>query len=94
MHNIASLYTELATLENFETNEGIKNACKYFRVCVLCSFPNKIQLASGIFDRLKKSLEDCPEAAVSQDMSADSLKMFSLLALAQAQELFFLMVGL
>lgn len=39
-------------------------------------------------------MEECPEAAVSQDMSADSLRMFSLLMLAQAQELFFMMARL
>jgi programmed cell death 6-interacting protein len=32
LFNIAAIYSELATMENTETNDGIKNACKYFRV--------------------------------------------------------------
>eukprot|EP01127_Copromyxa_protea_P003534 TRINITY_DN1334_c0_g1_i2.p1 TRINITY_DN1334_c0_g1~~TRINITY_DN1334_c0_g1_i2.p1 ORF type:complete len:336 (+),score=43.92 TRINITY_DN1334_c0_g1_i2:49-1008(+) len=79
LFNIGSLYSELAVQENLDTNEGIKNACKYFR------------LAAGVFDRLRKMLEDTPEAAISEDLSNDSLKMFSLLMIAQSQELFYMM---
>ncbi len=92
LFNIGSLYSELATLENFESNDGIKNAGRFFRVGNSPAVNDIFQLACGSFEKLKTFLEDCPEAAVSADLSSDSLKMFSLLMLAQAQELFYLMV--
>uniref|UniRef100_A0A6B2KXP0 BRO1 domain-containing protein n=1 Tax=Arcella intermedia TaxID=1963864 RepID=A0A6B2KXP0_9EUKA len=79
LFNIASLYTQIAVLENLENTDGIKNACKYFR------------LSAGTFEQLKELLEAHPEDAVTSDLTADSLNLLSTMMLAQAQELFYMM---
>lgn len=79
LFNIAAVHSQLATLENMESADGIKNACKLFRV------------AAGTFEQVKKLLESHPQDAAGEDLSGDSLTLFSTIMIAQAQELFFLM---
>lgn len=35
LFNIASLQAQIAKSQNFESDEGIKNACKHFQVSII-----------------------------------------------------------
>jgi len=78
LFNIAALLSQLGAQENLQSNDGIKNSCSWFR------------LAGGTFEMLKEMLEQHPEAAVSEDLSSDSLRLYINLMLAQVQELIYL----
>lgn len=73
---MAALYTQLAALEDMQTDEGLKRACSYF------------QYASGVTGFLKNEMALHPKITASPDLSPSNLSSLHLLMLAQAQECF------
>lgn len=69
--------SHLGAQENRSTDDGMKNACKWF------------QMAAGCFDRVRAELEKQPSAAECIDTTPDALNLLSQLMLAQAQECFY-----
>lgn len=72
IYNIAATCTSIAALQNRFEPEGIKLAYNYF------------QAAAGLFSFINENFLHAP----SVDMSRDSIKTLTELALAQAQECF------
>lgn len=76
LFNIAAMYSNIATKEDLETPDGIKNACIYY------------QRSAGIFKFLKDELHGSLKCPVPPDMLPNSLEYLVKLMLAQAQECF------
>ncbi|KAL5508811.1 hypothetical protein EMCRGX_G004061 [Ephydatia muelleri] len=76
LFNIGSLQSQIAKFQNFESDEGLKNAIKYF------------QGAAGSFQLLQELVFAHLKAPPSADFSAESTTALKSLMLAQAQESF------
>eukprot|EP01117_Protostelium_nocturnum_P017320 TRINITY_DN7038_c0_g1_i1.p1 TRINITY_DN7038_c0_g1~~TRINITY_DN7038_c0_g1_i1.p1 ORF type:complete len:805 (+),score=310.62 TRINITY_DN7038_c0_g1_i1:178-2592(+) len=76
LFNIGAILSQLGSMQNRTSVEGLKVACQNF------------QQAAGAFQVLKDEIEKHPQPG-SVDLSLDSISMFIQLMLAQAQECFY-----
>ncbi|XP_063423145.1 programmed cell death 6-interacting protein-like isoform X1 [Mytilus trossulus] len=74
LFNIAALQTQIAEVQNHDSDEGLKTSAKYF------------QSASGIFGHLKDVVLSHIQQDPTPDMNPDTLNALSALMVAQAQE--------
>ena len=74
LFNIAALQTQIAEVQNHDSDEGLKTSAKYF------------QSASGIFGYLKDVVLSHIQQDPTPDMNPDTLNALSALMVAQAQE--------
>jgi programmed cell death 6-interacting protein len=101
--NLAALFSQLASLENRATAEGIKRASGYFQVTPPSSFPSRfeansdsiltLQSAAGtlsflISSALKPFYSTIGDVPAPMDLTEPFLKSLEWLMLAQAQECF------
>ena len=80
LFNIGALQCQIAKSQNFDSDEGLKAACKHF------------QGAAGTFTRLRDDVYQHLSIAPTPDLGAESTTAMCNLMLAQAQEAFFLKV--
>lgn len=74
LFNLGSLQTQIAALYNRSTEDGVKQACKYY------------QLAAGTYAKVQEMVEANPILAGTGDLHASYLFMMISILLAQAQE--------
>ncbi|XP_025081539.1 programmed cell death 6-interacting protein-like isoform X2 [Pomacea canaliculata] len=74
LFNIAALQSQIASVQNFENDEGLKLAVKYF------------QQSSGILGHLKDIVLSHLQQEPTPDLNPDTLSSLSAVMLAQAQE--------
>ncbi|XP_078334645.1 programmed cell death 6-interacting protein-like isoform X3 [Crassostrea virginica] len=74
LFNIAALQSQIAEVQNHDSDEGLKTSAKYF------------QLAAGIFGHLKDIVLSHVQQEPTPDLSPDTLNALSALMVAQAQE--------
>ncbi|XP_076437173.1 programmed cell death 6-interacting protein-like isoform X2 [Babylonia areolata] len=74
LFNIAALQSQIASIQNFENDEGLKSAVKYF------------QQASGILGHLKDIVLSHVQQEPTPDLNPDFLSSMAAIMLAQAQE--------
>ncbi|XP_061174111.1 programmed cell death 6-interacting protein-like isoform X2 [Saccostrea echinata] len=74
LFNIAALQSQIAEVQNHDSDEGLKTSAKYF------------QMASGIFGHLKDIVLSHVQQEPTPDLSPDTLNALSALIVAQAQE--------
>ncbi|XP_041371730.1 programmed cell death 6-interacting protein-like isoform X2 [Gigantopelta aegis] len=74
LFNIAALQSQIAAVQNHDSDEGLKCAAKYF------------QQSCGIFGHLKDIVMSHIQQDPTPDLSPDTLNALSALMLAQAQE--------
>ncbi|KAK1173482.1 programmed cell death 6-interacting protein-like isoform X1 [Acipenser oxyrinchus oxyrinchus] len=78
LFNIGALASQIAYEQNFDNDEGLKTAAKYY------------QLASGAFSYIKDTVLSALNREPTMDISPDAVGALSQIMLAQAQEVFFL----
>ncbi|XP_037119708.1 programmed cell death 6-interacting protein isoform X1 [Syngnathus acus] len=78
LFNAAALASQIASEQNLDSDEGLKNAAKYY------------QLASGAFGHIKDTVLSALNREPTMDISPETVGTLSLIMLAQAQEVFFL----
>ncbi|KAK7480996.1 hypothetical protein BaRGS_00027811 [Batillaria attramentaria] len=74
LFNIAALQSQIASIQNFESDEGLKAAVKYF------------QQSCGILGHLKDIVLSHVQQEPTPDLNPDTLNSLSAVMLAQAQE--------
>lgn len=74
LFNIAALQSQIAEVQNHDSDEGLKTSAKYF------------QMAAGIFGHLKDIVLSHVQQEPTPDLSPDTLNALSALMVAQAQE--------
>ncbi|MGH0119340.1 UNVERIFIED_CONTAM: hypothetical protein FKN15_002143 [Acipenser sinensis] len=75
LFNIGALASQIAYEQNFDNDEGLKTAAKYY------------QLASGAFSYIKDTVLSALNREPTMDISPDAVGALSQIMLAQAQEL-------
>ncbi|KAM9775783.1 programmed cell death 6-interacting protein isoform X3 [Syngnathus typhle] len=78
LFNAAALASQIASEQNLDNDEGLKNAAKYY------------QLASGAFGHIKDTVLSALNREPTMDIAPETAGTLSLIMLAQAQEVFFL----
>ncbi|XP_061521162.1 programmed cell death 6-interacting protein isoform X1 [Phycodurus eques] len=78
LFNAAALASQIASEQNLENDEGLKNAAKYY------------QLASGAFGHIKDTVLSALNREPTMDIAPETAGTLSVIMLAQAQEVFFL----
>ncbi|XP_061678393.1 programmed cell death 6-interacting protein isoform X2 [Syngnathoides biaculeatus] len=78
LFNVAALASQIASEQNLENDEGLKNAAKYY------------QLASGAFGHIKDTVLSALNREPTMDIAPETVGALSVIMLAQAQEVFFL----
>ncbi|XP_048781055.2 programmed cell death 6-interacting protein-like isoform X3 [Ostrea edulis] len=74
LFNIAALQSQIAEVQNHESDEGLKTSAKYF------------QMAAGIYGHLKDIVLSHVQQEPTPDLSPDTLNALCSLMVAQAQE--------
>ncbi|ESO86831.1 hypothetical protein LOTGIDRAFT_207048 [Lottia gigantea] len=77
LFNIAALQSQIAAVQNNDSDEGLKTAAKYF------------QQACGIYGHLKDVVMSHVQQDPTPDINPDTVSALSSLMLAQAQEAFY-----
>ncbi|XP_077996872.1 programmed cell death 6-interacting protein-like [Glandiceps talaboti] len=77
LFTIGALQSQIACIQNFESDDGLKKAAKHF------------QVAAGIYGHLKDQIYSYVPHLKTPDMEPDMLACLSAIMLAQAQEVFF-----
>jgi programmed cell death 6-interacting protein len=75
LFNYAAMCTQIAAVQNLESEEGLKKANKH------------LQTAAGIFNQLKDRVVAAIEQEPTPDLEPETLTLLSAICLAQAQEL-------
>mmetsp|Transcript_65850 Transcript_65850/g.99285 ORF Transcript_65850/g.99285 Transcript_65850/m.99285 type:complete len:804 (-) Transcript_65850:15-2426(-) len=75
--NVGAIESQIAFLHNRSSDEGIKQACKYY------------QMAAGTFAALAETTRAQGQLVGTPDLDGDYLTLLSFLMLAQAQECFY-----
>lgn len=75
MFNVGAIYSHLASQQNIQTMDGLKEAARYF------------QLAAGVFAQLKEEVVFVV-GSLTPDLTAEGCEALMFLMLAQAQECF------
>ncbi|KAL6099845.1 pdcd6ip [Pungitius sinensis] len=78
LFNAAALASQIASEQNLDNDEGLKNAAKFY------------QLASGAFGHIKDTVLTALNREPTMDISPETVGTLKLIMLAQAQEVFFL----
>ncbi|XP_054620232.1 programmed cell death 6-interacting protein isoform X2 [Dunckerocampus dactyliophorus] len=78
LFNAAALASQIASEQNLDNDEGLKNAAKYY------------QLASGAFGHIKDTVLSALNREPTMDIAPETVGTLSIIMLAQAQEVFFL----
>nr|XP_061808879.1 programmed cell death 6-interacting protein-like isoform X2 [Nerophis lumbriciformis] len=78
LFNAAALASQIASEQNLENDEGLKNAAKFY------------QLASGAFSHIKDTVLSALNREPTMDIAPETVGTLSMIMLAQAQEVFFL----
>ncbi|XP_077599909.1 programmed cell death 6-interacting protein isoform X2 [Stigmatopora nigra] len=78
LFNAAALASQIASEQNLENDEGLKNAARYY------------QLASGAFGHIKDTVLSALNREPTMDIAPETAGTLSAIMLAQAQEVFFL----
>lgn len=97
LFNIGALQSQIAKSQNFENDDGLKNAARHFQVnpppplLFIPINPLTAELsqgAAGIFQMLQEQVFAHLQKAPTPDLSAESTTALQQLMLAQAQESF------
>ncbi|XP_068188862.1 programmed cell death 6-interacting protein isoform X2 [Antennarius striatus] len=78
LFNAAALASQIASEQNLDSEEGLKNAAKFY------------QLASGAFGHIKDTVLTSLNREPTMDISPETVGTLSIIMLAQAQEVIFL----
>ncbi|XP_068603190.1 programmed cell death 6-interacting protein [Brachionichthys hirsutus] len=78
LFNAAALASQIASEQNLDNEEGLKNAAKFY------------QLASGAFGHIKDTVLTSLNREPTMDISPETVGTLSIIMLAQAQEVIFL----